>query len=175
MANLLKVAKIHSIQTLHDQGWSRRRIAAALKVDRETVARYVAPARAPDASKPATGANAPTGSDPPEAANGAPGGVADVNAPIEAEGASVAGEAPPPTVEAEDSRRLAIIDTALDRIGWRSRYTKLDRRRLTRQDVELTFEAFAEYQQALHRGGVKDRGGLFGSIFNKLRKERGYG
>ena len=95
MANLLKVAKIHSIQTLHDQGWSQRRIAAALKVDRETVARYVVRARAPADSKPATVANAPTGSGPPEAANGAPGGVADVNAPIEAEGASVAGEAPP--------------------------------------------------------------------------------
>ena len=26
MANLLNVAKIHSIQTLHDQGWSQRRM-----------------------------------------------------------------------------------------------------------------------------------------------------
>ncbi len=41
MANRLKMAKIHSIQTLRAQGWSQRRIARALNVDRETVARYV--------------------------------------------------------------------------------------------------------------------------------------
>jgi len=90
MANLLKVAKVHSIQTLHDQGWSRRRIAAALGVDRDTVRRYVERARGPDDSKAATLPNAPTGSEPPEAGAG----VADVNAPIEGEGASVAGGLP---------------------------------------------------------------------------------
>lgn len=41
MANVLKMAKVHSIQTLHARGWSQRRIARELGVHRETVARYV--------------------------------------------------------------------------------------------------------------------------------------
>ena len=41
MANQLKMAKVHSIQTLHACGWSQRRIARELGVHRETVARYV--------------------------------------------------------------------------------------------------------------------------------------
>ena len=39
MANRLKMAKVHSIQTLHARGWSQRRIARELGVHRETVAR----------------------------------------------------------------------------------------------------------------------------------------
>ena len=54
MANELKVAKVLSIKALHAQGWSQRRIARELEINRETVARYL---RA--ASKPA---KAPTGS-----------------------------------------------------------------------------------------------------------------
>ncbi len=45
MANVLKMAKVHSIQTLHARGWSQRRIARELGVHRETVARYVQLAR----------------------------------------------------------------------------------------------------------------------------------
>jgi len=41
MANRLKMAKVHSIGTLHERGWSNRRIARALGIHRETVARYV--------------------------------------------------------------------------------------------------------------------------------------
>lgn len=41
MANPLKMAKVHSIQTLHARGWSQRRIARELGIHRETVARYV--------------------------------------------------------------------------------------------------------------------------------------
>lgn len=41
MANRLKMAKVQSILSLHAQGWSRRRIARELCVDRETVSRYV--------------------------------------------------------------------------------------------------------------------------------------
>jgi transposase len=54
MANELKVAKVLSIQALHAQGWSQRRIARELGIHRETVARYLG-----EPSKPAT---APTGS-----------------------------------------------------------------------------------------------------------------
>ncbi|NJN70833.1 MAG: IS21 family transposase [Nitrospira sp.] len=82
MANQLEVAKVLSIKTLHAQGWSQRRIARELGINRETVARQVRalaesnetsgdspapkPAKAPpgsdqtdDDSKPA---KAPTGS-----------------------------------------------------------------------------------------------------------------
>lgn len=41
MANVLKMAKVHSILTLHARGWSQRRIARVLGVHRETVARYL--------------------------------------------------------------------------------------------------------------------------------------
>jgi transposase len=57
------MALIDTIQRLHQQGWSQRRIARELQIDRETVARYLAPCEAPkpatpdralSASKPAT-------------------------------------------------------------------------------------------------------------------------
>lgn len=64
MANLLKMAIVESIRSLFAQGWSRRRIARELGVDRETVRKYLsggldggATATAPsglDESKPAT-------------------------------------------------------------------------------------------------------------------------
>jgi transposase len=57
MANLLKMAMIETIRTLHRRGWSQRRIAAELGINRETVARYLR--QAVSESKPAT---APTGS-----------------------------------------------------------------------------------------------------------------
>ena len=41
MANQLKMADIQCIMTLRSRGWSRRRIARELGVDRETVTRYV--------------------------------------------------------------------------------------------------------------------------------------
>jgi transposase len=73
MANRLKMALAESIQTLYQRGWSQRRIARELNVDRETVAKHLRarhelskPATAPlgspaegDESKPAT---APLGS-----------------------------------------------------------------------------------------------------------------
>ena len=62
MANVLKMAKIHAIVGLLEQGWSYRRIARELGVDRETVSRYARLRRERD-SKPAI----PTpGSSPPD-------------------------------------------------------------------------------------------------------------
>ena len=43
MANLLNVAIVESILSLHAQGWSRRRIARELGVDRGTVGKYLSP------------------------------------------------------------------------------------------------------------------------------------
>jgi transposase len=74
MSNLLKVAMIETILSLRQRGWSQRRIARELGINRETVARYLRqppappkPAIAPlgsslteDTSKPAI---APLGSD----------------------------------------------------------------------------------------------------------------
>jgi len=63
MANVLKMAKIQSIQQLHAAGWSQRRIASELEIDRGTVARYLR--SAPPDPNPAI---VPTGSDGPNAA-----------------------------------------------------------------------------------------------------------
>jgi len=41
MANLLKMAIIDTIRTLHRRGWSQRRIAGELGINRETVAPYL--------------------------------------------------------------------------------------------------------------------------------------
>jgi transposase len=53
MANVLKVHEQNSIQQLAAQGWSRRRIARTLKLDRKTVRRYLeAAAKSPTISTP---------------------------------------------------------------------------------------------------------------------------
>jgi hypothetical protein len=52
MANQLKMAVVHGILTLARLGWSQRRIAQELGIDRETVARYVH--SPPGDSNPAT-------------------------------------------------------------------------------------------------------------------------
>jgi hypothetical protein len=41
MANLLKMAISETICALHRRGWSQRRIAAELEINRETVARHI--------------------------------------------------------------------------------------------------------------------------------------
>ena len=41
MANQLKMADIQAVLTLHGRGWSNRRIARELSLDRETVGRHV--------------------------------------------------------------------------------------------------------------------------------------
>ena len=41
MSNVLKVTLQATINSLHDRGWSRRRIARELGIDRETVGRYL--------------------------------------------------------------------------------------------------------------------------------------
>src|SRR5258708_6856856 len=64
MANLLKMAISETIRTLHLRGWSQRRIAAELGVNRETVARHLRQADPP--SKPA---NAPLGSEGDDSAS----------------------------------------------------------------------------------------------------------
>lgn len=78
MANQLKMAMVNAITTLKSRGWSMRRIARELGVDRGTVSRYVeledakpasnAPTGSEEISKPAI--NAPLGSeagtDPPD-------------------------------------------------------------------------------------------------------------
>ena len=42
MANHLRMAMIHAILTLHQRGWSKRRIARELGVDRGAVTRHLA-------------------------------------------------------------------------------------------------------------------------------------
>ena len=53
MANILKVNEQNTIQQLAAQGWSGRRIARELKVDRKTVRRYLqSAAKSPTISTP---------------------------------------------------------------------------------------------------------------------------
>ena len=51
MANRLKMARVQSILSLHAQGWSQRRIARELGIDRETVSRYVRAGQRPAARR----------------------------------------------------------------------------------------------------------------------------
>lgn len=68
MANRLKVGWVQAIETLLTRGWSHRRIARTLGIDRGTVARYARRARAP-----ANAAGAPPGSEGCAAADSAAG------------------------------------------------------------------------------------------------------
>jgi transposase len=67
MANVLKMAKIQSIQQLHAAGWSQRRIARELDIDRGTVARHLR-----SAPSDPNAAILPAGSDGPNAATFSP-------------------------------------------------------------------------------------------------------
>ena len=102
MANLLKMANVQSILSLHALGWEQRRIARELGIDRETVRKYLRhglagakPANAPtgsDESKPAT-LTSPPCSEPKQAnapSGAAPGGLAPKPAP------PATGSQPPP-------------------------------------------------------------------------------
>ena len=64
MANQLSVTKSSSIKQLHDKGWSQRRIAEAVGVDRKTVRRHLGLGDGEDRPPPnSKGTTAPTGSD----------------------------------------------------------------------------------------------------------------
>jgi transposase len=82
MANYLEMAMIHSILTLHRQGWSQRRIALELGLNRETVGRHVALA----GSKPASAE-----ANPPPGAEGVVAGVLAASASSQGVGAQTAG------------------------------------------------------------------------------------
>jgi len=73
MANQLKMVMVNAILTLKQRGWSQRRIARELGIDRETVARHVHLHQSDP--KPAT--NAPTGSEDSKPASNAPTGFVD--------------------------------------------------------------------------------------------------
>jgi transposase len=79
MANLLKMADVQSIITLHARGWSGRKIARELNIDRETVGKHLA--RAASDSKPATApAGIPGASDSKPAS--APAGISNPQAAL---------------------------------------------------------------------------------------------
>ena len=97
MSNLLKMAIVETIRTLHRRGWSQRRIADELGINRETVARYLRQAESPP--KPA---NAPPGSMPDD---GAP---KPANAPLGStshDGATKPAPAPPGLAPGPQPRR----------------------------------------------------------------------
>jgi transposase len=76
MANCLKVARVHAILTLHQRGWSNRRIARELGLDRGTVNRYVREAKeGPNAANAPSGSATDMGSKPANAPLGSGGPV----------------------------------------------------------------------------------------------------
>jgi hypothetical protein len=52
MANVLKVSIQEAIRSLAERGWTHRRIARELKLNRRTVARYAGPAKCTTISTP---------------------------------------------------------------------------------------------------------------------------
>ncbi len=97
MANQLKMAVVHAIETLWRQGWSARRIGRTLKIHRDTVRRRIRllqarAAERQEASDPKA-ANAPPGAGPLLTGTyGRSGGPKPANAPI---GSGLAGQAAP--------------------------------------------------------------------------------
>src|SRR5579885_3246615 len=90
MANLLKMAMIDTIVRLHRQGWSNRRIARELGIDRDAVSRHIRQLRAnPKAAKAPPGSDAEAESSraakaPPGSEDGADGSKA-AKAPLGSE------------------------------------------------------------------------------------------
>jgi transposase len=80
MANRLKMAMVHSIHTLLQRGWSQRRIARELGIDRETVGRHArlasASAQAPPGCAAVSGTDVDTGG-PSKPARAPPGSELD--------------------------------------------------------------------------------------------------
>ena len=84
MANILKVHEQNTIQQLAALGWSQRRIARELKLDRKTVRRYLnAAAKSPTISTP--GSPEPAESKSPISTPGEPTGAELVTTALEAE------------------------------------------------------------------------------------------
>jgi transposase len=96
MSNLLKVAMIDTILSLRQRGWSQRRIARELGIDRETVARHLH--QHATQAKPA---NAPTGS------HDAEGTSKPANAPLGSTSTVPSDATPPATAEHQAAGRLS--------------------------------------------------------------------
>ncbi len=93
MANTLKMAEVYAIYALLERGWSRRRIARELGVDRGTVTRYARLAAAAAGGAPP---GAPLGCGPPKPATAPPGSTPDgIRVYERAAGSNPATEAPP--------------------------------------------------------------------------------
>jgi transposase len=93
MANTLKMAEVYTIYALLERGWSRRRVAQVLGIDRETVTRYARLAAAAASGAPP---GAPLGCGPPKPAKAPPGSEPDRSGVYERElGSNPATEAPP--------------------------------------------------------------------------------
>ena len=106
MSNHLEMAMIHSIMTLHQRGWSQRRIARELGIDRETVARHLSSANAAsDPANPPPGSEAGgmgvEGSKPATAAANPPPGSEGSNAGLQGLVDGVGPSHPPLDAEAE--------------------------------------------------------------------------
>ncbi|HKB37220.1 MAG TPA: IS21 family transposase [Gemmataceae bacterium] len=94
MSNLLKVAMIETILSLRQRGWSQRRIARELGINRETVARYLLrqpPAPPKPAIAPLGSAQAEDAAKPAIAPPGSAGALPSIEQPTLTPGPSAAG------------------------------------------------------------------------------------
>jgi transposase len=116
MANHLSMSKVNGVIGLHREGWSQRRIAEALGIDRKTVSQHLAAEDSIRAKAP-TG-KAPTGSDDlddskrAKAPTGSEGSSEVSSADVEPPPASGLGEENPVGQEAEDFSEERDVSTA---------------------------------------------------------------
>ena len=144
MANLLNVAIIESIRSLHAQGWSQRRIARELDIDRATVGKYVRRGLCE-----AKAANLPTGSAASKPASflSPPGGGSKpaTNLPTGSLGAESAGSRAGPASQCEPFRqRIAAGIEA----GLTARRIQQD---LTAEGITLGYDSLRRFIQRLGR------------------------
>ena len=99
MANRLRMALIETIITLRRRGWSRRRIARELGVDRETVTRHLR-----EAAEASNATIAPPGSEPVEAESNAT--IAPLGSPGPEDGADAA---PTPVGDGGSVQRMRTV------------------------------------------------------------------
>ena len=153
MANLLKMAKVQSILSLHAQGWPQRRIARELGIARETVRKYVEqrfceakPANAPTGSagsKPATLAEIPAAD--PKPAHAPIGAAADPATPKPANAPTGSGLPPGPPSQCKPYHDQILAKMAA---GLSARRIHQD---LTEEGATVHYDAVRRYVRRLGR------------------------
>ena len=166
MSNVLKVSLQTTIYSLHDRGWSRRRIARELGIDRETVGRYLLLA------KPAISTTGVEGTDEAKPAISTTGteGSGEAKPAISTAGTEGSGEAKPAisTAGAEGTcEAKPAISTAGKNIGRKSQCEPLAEVIMAKVEVGLSAQRI--YQDLVEENGFTDS---YQSVKRFVRKLR---